>query len=72
EQMQHRNMVIDLKHPNGATTKGPGNPIKLSRNDNEIFTPAPTLGQDTDEVLNDILELAMDDISALKTNGVVG
>ena len=46
EQVLHRNMVIDLKHPNGSSTKAPGNPIKLSRNVNETFEPAPTLGQD--------------------------
>ena len=72
EQMVHRNMVIDLKHPSGASTKGPGNPIKLSRNNNETFTPAPTLGQDTDDVLNDILQMPTDVICALKDNGVVG
>ena len=72
EQVLHRNMIIDLKHPDGASTKGPGNPIKLSRNQNETFTPAPTLGQDTNEVLSEILGLEFDAIEALKTNGVIG
>jgi len=72
EQILHRNMIIDLKHPNGAQTKGPGNPIKLSRNENETFTPAPTLGQDTDQVLNDVLNVSSDEIAALKTQGVIG
>ena len=72
EQIQHRNMVIDLKHPSGASTKGPGNPIKLSRNDNETFTPAPTLGQDTDQVLNEILGKTDDEITQMKNQGVIG
>lgn len=71
EQLLHRNMVIDLKHPNGASTKGPGNPIKLSRNENEIFEPAPTLGQDTNDVLNSLLGLSDDEIEVLKTDGVI-
>ena len=72
EQIQHRNMVIDLKHPSGASTKGPGNPIKLSRNENETFTPAPTLGQDTEQVFNELLGIKGDDFASLKNKGVIG
>lgn len=69
-QVQYRNMVVDLKHPNGASTKGPGNPIKLSRNHNETFSPAPTLGQDTEQVFNDVLKLSPEQIAKLKADGV--
>jgi CoA:oxalate CoA-transferase len=55
EQVLSRNMVIDLKHPSGASTKGPGNPIKLSRTDEESFYTAPQLGQQTDAVLSVLL-----------------
>lgn len=72
EQILHRNMVIDLKHPNGASTKGPGNPIKLSRNENETFDPAPTLGQDTNAVLEEILQIDAERLAALKVDGVIG
>lgn len=72
EQLLHRNMVIDLKHPDGGSTKGPGNPIKLSRNENETFSAAPKLGQDTDEVFNQLLGLSASDIELLKSEGVVG
>ena len=70
-QILHRNMVIDLHHPNGDSTKGPGNPIKLSRNDNESFTPAPTLGQDTDTVFKEILNMTDENVESLKDAGVV-
>jgi CoA:oxalate CoA-transferase len=33
-----RNMVVELKHPDGVSTRGPGNPIKLSRTDEESFS----------------------------------
>jgi CoA:oxalate CoA-transferase len=72
QQVLHRNMVIDLKHPNGDSTKGPGNPIKLSRNKNETFSAAPTLGQDTDDVFSDLLSLSSEAIESLKLEGVVG
>jgi crotonobetainyl-CoA:carnitine CoA-transferase CaiB-like acyl-CoA transferase len=71
EQALHRNMVIELQHPGGKTTHGPGNPIKLSRTDTESFTPAPLLGQDTDDVLRDTFGLDEARIQALRQAGVV-
>jgi len=72
EQVLHRNMVIDLKHPSGAATKGPGNPIKLSRTDEESFTAAPLLGEHTDEVFKDLLGYDEKKLSDLKSKGVIG
>lgn len=71
EQVLHRNMVIDLKHPDGKSTRGPGNPIKLSRNNEESFSAAPKLGQHTDSVLGQLLGYDPDQISTLKQQGVV-
>ena len=71
-QVRHRNMVVELRHPNGGSTRGPGNPIKLSRTDEESFSPAPLLGNDTDSVMSDILGLSVVDIEALKSQGVIG
>jgi crotonobetainyl-CoA:carnitine CoA-transferase CaiB-like acyl-CoA transferase len=72
EQVLHRNMVIELKHPDGKSTRGPGNPVKLSRNNEESFSPAPKLGQDTDTVLGQLLSYDPDQISMLKQQGVIG
>ena len=72
EQVLHRNMVIDLKHPNGKSTRGPGNPIKLSRTNEESFSAAPTVGQDTDAVLSSILGYDESMIAELKDQGVAG
>ncbi|MGB2314972.1 MAG: CaiB/BaiF CoA transferase family protein [Porticoccaceae bacterium] len=70
-QVLHRNMVVDLKHPNGKATKGPGNPIKLSRSTDQPFTPAPTLGQHTDEVMSQLLNLSVNQIDQLKKQGII-
>ncbi|MFT4518696.1 MAG: CoA:oxalate CoA-transferase [Halioglobus sp.] len=70
-QVLHRNMVIDLGHPGGAATKGPGNPIKLSRTNEESFTAAPLLGQDTDTVMAELLGLSDAEIQQLKEKGVI-
>jgi crotonobetainyl-CoA:carnitine CoA-transferase CaiB-like acyl-CoA transferase len=72
EQVLHRNMVVELKHPNGDSTRGPGNPIKLSRSNEESFSPAPVLGQNTDEVLHQMLGYDSDQILALRQQEIIG
>jgi crotonobetainyl-CoA:carnitine CoA-transferase CaiB-like acyl-CoA transferase len=70
-QVLHRNMVVELAHPGGGSTRGPGNPIKLSRTDEESFSAAPALGQHTDEVLGELLDLDAATIEGLRARGVV-
>ena len=72
EQVLHRNMVVDLKHPNGKSTKGPGNPIKFSRTSEEAFSAAPEIGQHTASVLGDLLGYSTEQIERLRREGVVG
>lgn len=71
-QVQHRNMVIDLQHPDGPATRGPGNPIKLSRTAEESFTPAPLLGQHTEAVFRGLLGCSAEEIQGLRDRGVIG
>ena len=70
-QVEYRNMVVDISHPNGQTTKAAGNPVKLSRNSEEHFEPAPLLGQHTSVVLTDWLGLSDSEISTLREEGIV-
>lgn len=72
EQVLHRNMVVELKHSNGKSTKGPGNPIKFSRTDEESFSPAPVLGEHTNEVLSGLLKYSDEEIEQLKSTGAIG
>jgi len=71
EQVRYRNMVVELRHPGGDSTWGPGNPIKLSRSGAESFTPAPLLGQDTDEVLREIFGIDGARVAELRQTGVI-
>jgi len=71
EQVLHRNMVVELKHPDGKSTRGPGNPVKLSRNNEESFSPAPNLGQHTDSVLGQLLGYDPGQISRLRQQGAI-
>lgn len=70
-QVQHRNMVVELKHPSGASTKGPGNPIKLSRSNEESFSAAPLLGQNTDELMAELSNYSAADTARLKAAGII-
>ncbi len=71
EQAIHRNMIVDLKHPNGKTTRGPGNPVKLSRTQCESFDSPPMLGQNTDEVLSELLQYDTHQVAELKSQGAI-
>ncbi|MFV8819346.1 CaiB/BaiF CoA transferase family protein [Haliea sp. E17] len=71
-QVLHREMVVELKHPDGSTTRGPGNPIKLSRTGEDEYSPAPLLGQHTDEVFTSLLGYSQQDVEQLKQDGVIG
>ena len=51
EQVIHRNMVVEVDHPDGGKVKMPGNPIKLSYTNEDSFSPPPHLGQHTKETL---------------------
>ena len=50
-QVQARDMVVEIGHPEGGSFRTTGNPIKLSETPCESYDPPPLLGQHTDEVL---------------------
>ncbi|OJF70616.1 acyl-CoA transferase [Alteromonas sp. V450] len=65
EQVKHRNMVVELTSGEGNKTKGPGNPIKFSRTTAEAFTPAPNIGEHTQDVLTNLVGLSPDTLQRL-------
>jgi crotonobetainyl-CoA:carnitine CoA-transferase CaiB-like acyl-CoA transferase len=70
-QVLHRNMVVDIKHPNGKTTQAPGNPIKYSRTNEDSFSAAPYIGQHTQEVLESVAGYTQEDIERIKHDGAI-
>lgn len=67
-----RNMRVGVDMPTGETIYQPGNPVKLSETYEDTFAPPPRIGQHNDSVLQDLVNLSPDDISALRANGTIG
>jgi crotonobetainyl-CoA:carnitine CoA-transferase CaiB-like acyl-CoA transferase len=71
EQVLHRNMIIDVEHPDGGVVKMPGNPVKLSYTDEESFSPPPHLGQHTKEILRDWADYDSEKLNILIDNKII-
>ena len=71
-QIVHRDMVLDLTARDGRRVRVAGNPIKF---DHDTPSPAafpPLLGQNTRDVLGEVLGLAEEEIEAALAAGIVG
>ena len=71
EQIQYRNMLVDVMHPEGGSVKVPGNPIKLSSIENEQFSSPPLLGEHTKEVLQKWLNFSDEKLNELDEQEVI-
>ena len=63
--------VVELDHPQHGPTSMVGVPVGLSETPGSVRTPAPELGQHTEEVLLDLLGWDWDRISALREKEVI-
>ena len=72
EQILFRNMMVDLEHPNGGSTKVPGNPIKLSDDNEESFSSPPLIGEHSKEIFQTILGYDDTKIENLLNDGAIG
>jgi crotonobetainyl-CoA:carnitine CoA-transferase CaiB-like acyl-CoA transferase len=66
-----REMIVEYDHPEVGRVRLPGNPIKLDGAGPAISRPAPRLGEHTDEVLRELLDVPLDRIVELRKEGVV-
>ena len=65
----HRNMVVTVDHQ-GNPVRLLGNPVKLS-NSVEKYTCPPELGQDTENVLKNILQYNDESLNKLREKGII-
>ena len=69
--VQSRDMAVALEHPKAGSIRNIGVAVKLSDTPGSVRTPAPLLGQHTDEVLAQF-GYADTDIAALRDSGALG
>lgn len=70
-QVQAREMIVAVEHPVAGHTELPGIPIKLSDTPGSVRTPAPLLGENTNEILTSLLGYETNKIKNLEENGVL-
>lgn len=71
-QVAARGMLVEHEHPVAGKVRMVGVPVRLSETPGAIRTPAPLLGQHTDEVLSDRLGLDDGEIERLRRAGAIG
>jgi len=69
EQVQSREMVVEVEHCIAGKTSIPGIPIKMSQTMGSIRKAAPLLGEDTDTILSELLGLDEEKIKIIKESG---
>ncbi|MFH1647533.1 MAG: CoA transferase [Chloroflexota bacterium] len=65
-QIQHNDMILTLNHVLGGQVKLVGNPIKMPGIHPGEYTPPPTLGQHTHQVLSELLGYSREKIEKLE------
>jgi crotonobetainyl-CoA:carnitine CoA-transferase CaiB-like acyl-CoA transferase len=70
-QVRARGMAVPLSHPAGAEVTLVANPIRMSATPPDYRTAPPLLGQDTEQVLTEILGLDAEAIARLQAEGVI-
>lgn len=70
-QMIENGYVVNFEHPDMGTIRIPGFPIHLSKGEITNTVGAPRLGEDTDEILHNMLSYSHEEIAALRARGVI-
>lgn len=61
----------ELDHPTVGKVKVVGPPVTYSYAENCVRSPPPLLGQHTDEILQNLLDLSDKEINELKTKKII-
>ena len=71
EQVKHRNMIVEVEHPDGGFVKMPGNPVKMSYTNDESYSSPPHLGTNTREILMNWSKYEEDKIKDLEKENII-
>jgi CoA:oxalate CoA-transferase len=67
----YRNMIVDIPRPGKGIFKLINTPIKLSRTPGRVDRLAPELGENTRDVLSDLLDISEDELDKLSESGII-
>jgi CoA:oxalate CoA-transferase len=70
-QILARNMVVETTHRSGEKMKLLGNPIKMSSAPDGAAAPPPALGENTDQILRDLLNFSPGEIKILREKKII-
>ncbi|MGA3943549.1 CaiB/BaiF CoA transferase family protein [Ralstonia nicotianae] len=71
EQVKARGLRVDLPHPSAGTVPLVGSPVRMSATPPQAVAHPPLLGEHTEAVLRDVLDLPQAQIAALRAQGVI-
>ncbi|KJS00773.1 MAG: succinyl-CoA:benzylsuccinate CoA-transferase [Peptococcaceae bacterium BRH_c4a] len=70
-QLNARGNWVYLDHPEMGLSAYNNSPLVMSRTPAQLHSPAPLLGQHTEEVLKGLLQMSDDEFNSLKTEGIL-
>jgi len=70
-QILARNMIVETTHRSGEKMKLLGTPIKMSPAGEPQFTPPPALGEHTEQILRDLLNVGPQEIQHLREKKII-
>ncbi len=66
-----REMIVEVDHPLAGKVKITDSPIKLSLTPGKVEKASPLLGQHTEEILNELLNITKGEIDSLRREDVI-
>ncbi len=69
-QILARDMIVEMDHPVAGKLKVPGIPIKFSHTPGKIRRSSPILGEHTEEILKELLDIDQEEFESLKTENI--
>jgi crotonobetainyl-CoA:carnitine CoA-transferase CaiB-like acyl-CoA transferase len=69
--LRHRHLLRAVEHAEVGTLEYPVAPFEMSLTPPNALTPAPLLGEHTDYILTDLIEMEAAEVEALRARGIV-
>jgi crotonobetainyl-CoA:carnitine CoA-transferase CaiB-like acyl-CoA transferase len=70
-QIKDNSMVVELEEPDFGLVRQMGIPIKFSENPGSVKSRSPRLGEHTETVLSDLLNLSTEEITGMKDQKII-